>query len=333
MSRKTKPAPRGLGFSLIELLVVVAIIAVLVALLLPAVQAARESARQAQCMNNLKQLGIGAHNFENALRRFPPGWLGAIPDVPQPSAQPGQITGCLSALLSYLELDNIAAQMDADRSLYGGISVFDINRVGVSYMNRNDAWAMAQTHLGLFICPDDQPYLKLPRVWYSVTAWCDWPVYSQGGLQVGTNGYGLGRTNYLGIAGVYGHDISASAALINRDEGVFWNRSKIDFRDVTDGASHTLMFGEYMGGTGSTTADNDGCSAGWMGVGALPTWAGLTNLAGGQVVASDQFSSNHPDVVKFCLVDGSVRDISTRVDASVFMYWGAIAHGMKADIP
>jgi prepilin-type N-terminal cleavage/methylation domain-containing protein/prepilin-type processing-associated H-X9-DG protein len=65
----------GRGFTLIELLVVIAIIAVLIALLLPAVQAAREAARRAQCVNNLKQIGLGLHNYHQALNTIPPGDL------------------------------------------------------------------------------------------------------------------------------------------------------------------------------------------------------------------------------------------------------------------
>ncbi|MBI1347931.1 DUF1559 domain-containing protein [bacterium] len=104
---------RSRGFTLIELLVVIAIIAILIALLLPAVQQAREAARRTQCKNNLKQIGIGMHNYLDTYTVFPPGgtW-------PFPVNAAGSVGGPFSPqarLLPYLEQANLSNLIDFSR--------------------------------------------------------------------------------------------------------------------------------------------------------------------------------------------------------------------------
>ena len=133
---------RRAGFTLIELLVVIAIIAILIALLLPAVQAAREAARRTQCRNNLKQLGIGCHNYHDVFKMFPTG------AVVSPQQQNFYATGQM-LLLSFIEQGNLIHA--------GGSSAPTYNYNLPWCCQGNAANAVIQTARasGLWRCPSD----------------------------------------------------------------------------------------------------------------------------------------------------------------------------------
>jgi prepilin-type N-terminal cleavage/methylation domain-containing protein/prepilin-type processing-associated H-X9-DG protein len=99
---------RGSGFTLVELLVVIAIIALLLGLLLPAIQAAREAGRRAQCMNNLKQIGLACQQHHDTYGVFPPGWAQAPATVPQGGTLVQGGHGTFPFLLPYLEQQALA---------------------------------------------------------------------------------------------------------------------------------------------------------------------------------------------------------------------------------
>jgi len=132
------------GFTLIELLVVIAIIAVLIALLLPAVQAAREAARRAQCVNNLKQIGLGLHNYHSANNSFP---LGSA------CSAYGAARGCIAwnghsaqeLMLPYME----------QQAIYNSVNFSHppVDCCGNPGVNINST--SSNTKVNVFLCPSD----------------------------------------------------------------------------------------------------------------------------------------------------------------------------------
>ena len=203
-----------LGFTLIELLVVIAIIAVLIALLLPAVQAAREAARRAQCVNNLKQIGLALHNYHSVNNSFPIGIdanreLATDPtsiymwDAWSPQAQ----------LLPFVE----------QNPLY--------NAANFSYAPvYADAYAINSTVslavIASFLCPSD------PNL---------------GSAQARINSYygSYGTT----VSSLYNY--TAAPNLSTRDStGLFTYLKAYSLADVVDGTSQTVGFGESLAGDG-----------------------------------------------------------------------------------
>ena len=130
---------RSSGFTLVELLVVIAIIGILVALLLPAVNAAREAARRAQCLNNVRQIALAANNHESTLRRFPSGAIIKDLSAIGESARSTVATWVIE-ILPYMEEDAIHGTINLNLPVYSQVGF------GQNFHHQE---------LGMFLCPSD----------------------------------------------------------------------------------------------------------------------------------------------------------------------------------
>lgn len=332
------------GFTLVELLVVIAIIGILVSLLLPAVQAAREAARRMQCTNNLKQLSLAAHNFESANKRFPPGYLGSAYDTTISDAAANipngrQWIGALPYLFPFVEQSALyqiypnVRQMNPD-ALRASATSATISEFEPWWfdddgdpLDMDSLWDAAQTRLSVLLCPTDNAYGNSAANTSRLHTWG--PAGRTGTISM--RGFSaaatpqLGRTNYLGVAGGMGKTASSWETWL----GIFHNRSKTDFGDITDGTSNTLMFGEV---TGLWADDTKPTGRRWSFTwnnGPLPTaW----RLGGEDPYDWKKFNSLHAGrVVNFGVADGSVQTLSSSMDRSVFLYLSSMADGRVAN--
>jgi prepilin-type N-terminal cleavage/methylation domain-containing protein/prepilin-type processing-associated H-X9-DG protein len=209
------------GFTLIELLVVIAIIAVLIALLLPAVQSAREAARRAQCTNNLKQIGLGMHNYHTGNNSFPLGGTYAAAYSASYNNGAGTGWGSWSAqalLLGYME--QMPIYNAANFSWAVGMSPgFNINST------------VSSKTLSVFICPSDG-LSPMPIATASLSCW-QWS---------GEN------NNYLASMGT----TTAFGGKGSQTTGVFTQAGLVyGVQNITDGTSNTIAFGESLVGDAS----------------------------------------------------------------------------------
>jgi prepilin-type N-terminal cleavage/methylation domain-containing protein/prepilin-type processing-associated H-X9-DG protein len=216
------------GFTLIELLVVIAIIAVLIALLLPAVQAAREAARRAQCVNNLKQIGLALHNYLSTNETVPPA------SVPVSTAAGTTINnGSFSAqarLLPYLE----------QSSLYNAAN-FSINCIngGPGALANS---TVVTTRLRTFLCPSD-----------TAPDWTMNPITAYTGLAVGNNYFASVGSSLEFASSETGGPPNGifSSALVWGPGKAPGPGSVVTIAAISDGTSNTIAFGEWKVGDGN----------------------------------------------------------------------------------
>jgi len=318
LSRRGKPR----GFTLVELLVVIAIIGVLIALLLPAVQQAREAARRMQCSNNLKQIGLAAHNHHDTFGTFPNGTQGG----------PRRGYAWTVFLLPFIE----------QNSLYESLNI--VNHDIHPSASQTDRKAFRQTVLEAYVCPSDSH----PDINERRTTWSYKDVRDNGRLVAGTSNYvGNAGTKLLSVEaggqqfGTVDENVNLGTFMQAHD-GILFTRSIVRFRDITDGTSNTVFAGErdYNSSShGNHEASN------WVGqkhIGSSKHYNNYTifrdhgsnvysmqinsfgnNNSDGAIDSDavddgDSWSSAHPGGAMFVLCDGSVKFLPETISDITF---------------
>jgi len=211
------------GFTLVELLVVIAIIGILVGLLLPAVQAAREAARRLQCANNLKQIGLGIHNYESTYRRMPWG------------AKGGWGLSWTTDILAFIEQTALA-----ERVPYG-------ERGGPTggFIESQRFRELAQTPVMTFRCPSQAGPIALAESVDQIPGRVLNSYLGSGGGNVNSDNFSMSSSigfehgDGVFLATDFCHIVNPTDPCDNRPE-----RPGLSFANILDGLSNTVMVGE-----------------------------------------------------------------------------------------
>ena len=312
------------AFTLVELLVVIAIIAMLVVLLLPAVQSAREAARRTQCINNLRQLGIGVVLHESAHGHFPSGgwghaWVG-LPGRGAGGAQPG---GWGYNVLPFIE----------EKPLH------EMGMGDDPKARRAGSARRLQTVVEIFYCPTRRE----ARLYPAVTGHTRNPRETDPVDMVARNDYAsnsgdrfadfnLGPTTLA-----QGDDPGYNWPSMKQMTGLMHMRSQVRIEQVVDGTSKTYFVGEkYLNpenyANGRAYGDNEAVFMGagqdlnrWTTVGLPP----MRDTPG--VNASTNFGSAHVTGLNMMFCDGSVRHIPFRIEPEMHRRFGNRKDGLSVD--
>ena len=306
------------AFTLVELLVVIAIIGMLVGLLLPAVQQAREAARNMQCSNNEKQLGLACLNHESTNKFFPTGgWHYSWTGEPERGFGANQPSGWLFSLLPFME----------QNALY---------QLGMNDTSGNRATQMTtriQTPLSFINCPSRRA-LKVyphgsgtyPRT-STGTFTVDNCIKSDYACNIGTD---VSHPDCLNNSGEYGYTgglSSATPAQIqsyrtkSTGTGLIFAYSQLTVGEVRDGLSNTYLMGEKYVNTACYETGTDGGDneTGYAGIGNEMGRLGTTVICQDRdgYANTSAFGSAHAGSANQCFGDGSIHRISYSIDKMV----------------
>lgn len=309
------------GFTLVEVLVVITIIGILMAMLLPAVQAARESARRAQCQNRLKQIGLAMESHVSTYGRYPSngwghGWVG-IPDRGTDQRQPG---GWIYNLLPYLEHGEL-------REMGRGMQPAE---------QRMELTRLVQSPLSIMTCPTRAapPFSPSAPKWLFRNAY--WVP------QIPKNDYAVNGGDWFTDAAIWEGPLTIEQgdagqypwADLAQFKGICYTRSEIQPATVEDGLSQTYLIGEkYVSRPNYNAALDEGYNQ-VMYAGQcldLTRWVlqpPQRDADSAELADSQRFGSAHPAGCHFVFCDGSVRMISYQVDAEVHRRLGNRKDGL-----
>ena len=299
-------AARRPGFTLVELLVVIAIIGVLVGLLLPAVQSARESARRSQCSNNLKTIGLGMQNYVSTYSVLPPNLIATNNTSPA--------IFWSGMILPYLEYADVWNAIEGTGNL---LTVSWTSSINLPLLQRKLPISQCPSEIDRNSTFNDQGITNRPRGSYGACV----------SGAVGPNSTTYGSDTWQQHFDDWGStDGRYDGAIPCRE---IQNRSNsFSLSDIRDGTSKTIFAGErcrnpnngrtyYSYIAVNNPADNYARFCGTTGIALNSTDTDQRGWSG--------FASNHNPVVNFVMVDGSVTSVSESIDPNVYAAKGTRA--------